>query len=66
MIVTSDGMPVEFTFTSAGTHGIDELGQLSANLSQERKYRNHLPKSERFHPSQGYKLNQLRVLLFST
>jgi hypothetical protein len=32
MIVTSKGIPVEFTFTTANTHDVDGLRQLPVNL----------------------------------
>lgn len=34
MIVTSDGIPVEFTFTTGRTHDLDGLKQLPVNLPQ--------------------------------
>jgi len=34
MIVTSDGIPVEFTFTTGRTHDIDGIKQLPVNLRE--------------------------------
>jgi hypothetical protein len=34
MIVTSDGIPVEFTFTTGRTHDIDGIKQLPVNLPE--------------------------------